>query len=348
MNSSKKIYSLQALRAYAAILVCFVHVHHCIAIYATHFKIPQYPVLASLDSFFTSGVDLFFVISGFIISYVMSNRESDPAYCKKFILKRILRIYPPYWIVVTAYLLYTILLKGRELSMGTLLSYALYPGYRVIAISWSLTFEMLFYFLATAALFLTLRKGNLYIVLTGLVSLFYVGGAFLPPRVDYHGLTMSPLVFEFIFGILIFKLFEKNYLLNLKQALMALAAYLAIILWNINSPPLDINFEYVARWGLSSSLLVYAVISIENLGFSIPKLLTKIGDSSYSLYLTHPLIMMFIVVLWTKLNVPPMVPASILAYLLVLASIAISFIFYKFIEKPLLVQSQKIIRKVEN
>ena len=261
-------------------------------------------------------------------------------------LKRVLRIYPLYWLTLTAYIAYTIILGGKVYALKNFLSYTLYPGIRILPISWSLTFEVMFYLMFAIALLISMKRNHLYSILIVVVTLFYFSGALLPVRTDPHGITMSPLVFEFIFGIFIFQLYQRKILLSRGAAFVAIFLYFVAVAYNVMTPSTGVfNYEYVMRWGLSSSLFVYALLSIEALGFNMPKSLIYIGDSSYSLYLSHPLIMMFIAKIWVKMNIPPVFPTSVLTYVLVAMAICFAMILFLFVEKPLLAQSYKFFLK---
>jgi exopolysaccharide production protein ExoZ len=87
--------SIQILRAVAALAVCGVHFDQMTLMLAGHSNdpIPLYPLAA--------GVDLFFVISGFVMVYSsepLFGRSGSP---KEFLVRRLARIVPLYWLTMT-------------------------------------------------------------------------------------------------------------------------------------------------------------------------------------------------------------------------------------------------------
>jgi len=91
----KSIASLQILRAYAALAVVFYHVVHEISVQSPD-SVGHYLEEMSLRG--PSGVDLFFVISGFIMLYNHKSDSSGWNSSKEFLIKRVKRIYPVYWV----------------------------------------------------------------------------------------------------------------------------------------------------------------------------------------------------------------------------------------------------------
>lgn len=147
-----KIFSIQILRGIAALFVVCFHFRYAVNdIYA------QKDIGNRLFEFGSFGVDLFFIISGFIMA--MSARKNENL--SEFFIKRFFRIYPLYFAVLTLY----ILLSFNEYSLPQIIkSYLLVPidyksempyyGYSIMAIAWTLTYEFWFYFI----LFLVFQK----------------------------------------------------------------------------------------------------------------------------------------------------------------------------------------------
>ncbi|WP_291329199.1 acyltransferase [Desulfovibrio sp. UCD-KL4C] len=341
-----KLNSLQILRAIAAILVCFSHVHFSTKVYSAHFNMPSYESLAKFESFFRSGVDIFFIISGFVMAYVVTDKKINLKFCKNFACKRILRIYPMYWIVLSAYAIYSYIFSsgGQFHSFKTIvLSSLLTPGYRLLPISWTLTFEMTFYIIFTISLLISIIEGDKFILAISIISLAYALSFLLQPTQDTFGILQSPLLYEFVIGIFIAKMYINKLLLPKLYAYLLIIIYFIIVYYNISTTltPNGFSWEYIIRWGGSSSLIVYALICLEYRGVNFPQILHKIGDSSYSLYLLHALLMTFFVKTWVKLDLPPLVSPRTLTLFLLLFAITASYLAYITLEKPMLKFTQK-------
>lgn len=165
------------------------------------------------------GVTIFFVLSGFLLAYRYEEKplESGKSYLK-YILLRIARIFPLYWILLTCYFLDTAYSKGVDTYfLQYSLLYSLFEKYSVSGIvqAWSLTVEFFFYLLSPL-LFLLLKKSWKYCILF-LVAFFFLGWGigfglhefklsskgFLYPLQFMVGSTFFGRSLEFFFGILL-------------------------------------------------------------------------------------------------------------------------------------------------
>ena len=152
------------------------------------------------------GVDLFFVISGFIIHLTTRARERD---WRLFLTRRIARVVPLYWLCTLAIAALTVLLQRGLPDAGHLLRSLLFlvwtegPGRTpLVYLGWSLEYEMFFYFLAAAALAVSARPWRLILPLLALLvgSSALPGSAAILPMAHFF---TNPLLLEFTFGVLI-------------------------------------------------------------------------------------------------------------------------------------------------
>src|SRR5438876_1283510 len=154
VNKAKRgelLEGIQILRAVAALLVVF---HH--ALEESRAAIPGPKSPDWLTTFGAAGVDIFFVISGFIMLYVSFPAGGPPASPQSFLFSRITRIYPLYWICLATIIALKSVVRSSSLPgdpnvfLGSIL---LLPGdYMILGPAWTLVYEMYFYIIFAATL----------------------------------------------------------------------------------------------------------------------------------------------------------------------------------------------------
>lgn len=280
--------SIQALRAIAAIAVAVAHACHYLE---KELGIPN-PLPGS--EFGSAGVDLFFVISGFVMVYASERffrREARPA---EFFLRRLARIVPLYWVTTSIILAYLLLhygsLQAVHFSPAVVIaSYLFIPypqtdGYMapIHGVGWSLNFEMFFYVCFCLALPLGRRLGVavLTALLVGLVAI----NRTLPPPLDY---LAEPIVLEFAMGMLIALAVREGY--RLPVIVCAALVSTGVVGFVLSYWHTDI--DHMVAWGIPSALVVAGVTLAKAPLKSGPlaRGVSFLGDASYSLYLVHPI-----------------------------------------------------------
>lgn len=299
----KRIDSIQYLRGVAALLVVLQH--------------STGRAYGDALWFGNIGVDIFFVISGFIMWLVGEN--DTPL---SFILKRILRVAPLYWL---ATLLFVFLHPSPIIQ--TLKSLAFVP-YRdaVGAISplltpgWTLNYEMFFYAAFAAVLFAPLRF-RLAGITGVLAALVVVGRLHVFSQAPLHVYT-SPLIMEFLAGIWLCVAWRSGSL----PKWLVVAVPAGLVLWvALRAIPYVEDLRPIA-FGIPAAFIVTGVLASNMLRV---KLLKIIGDASYSIYLFHPFV---IGVLWRFL--PHMPPAAMVVVMVAVSAIVGVGIFFG-LEQPL-------------
>lgn len=258
------------------------------------------------------GVDLFFVISGFI----MASIAKKP---RQFILDRLWRIYPLYLLCAVPWLFVEAGSLGE--TMSTLTLWPLWGnGFSVplMPVAWTLCFEMMFY--AALTLGLVTRPVVPLAIFVASLGLFYVFGGGVAA---FFG---SPLIFEFLGGM---ALTQIRRLPRAAPFMMAFALLIWIGRMEVYSyHPGDIeNFHQTAErallWGMPALLIVWGCVSLEPLfakrAFAP---LVKLGDASYSLYLIHIAVVTLI--------------GPLSGSLAFTASIAAGLALHRYVETPLL------------
>lgn len=277
-----RLRSIQCLRALAASGVVFLHAHMT----AERFSAGTPVVSSVIADFGNYGVDLFFVISGFVIYYT---NYPTPQSAGRFFLRRAHRIVP-------LYALLTLLAFGLRRALpgssfvspvpglaDLVLSVTFLSGHQpIIGVGWTLEFEMFFY--TCSALALALLGGRWSRVAYVLVALA-VGGRFMPIEAGPLAVLMDPLLFEFVYGLVVAEAYCTG-----RWPVPKLAA-IAIGLVALGRPG-----DAVIWVGIPAAFLVYGAARLSGRMPSsfATRLCCALGDASYSIYLiqffTLPLI----------------------------------------------------------
>jgi exopolysaccharide production protein ExoZ len=299
------------------------------------------------------GVDIFFVISGFILgSTALRAAQGDPrveAY--DFMARRILRIFPIYWIVI----LFPLFRKIRlhDLTGFQFLDYwFLLPGVSslepqlILGLAWTLIFELVFYSVMALFMRFNLRHAvrNTIVALLILV----VAGEIFGIRRPVLIIAWNPILLEFVLGVVTAIAFQK---LGRHQAagvgilaggLIATGVLAVRTTYNVALAQNVLTGHgvspRVATWGIAAWLLVSGVVFWgPQVKSGLGKVLVAIGDGSYSIYLTSAVSVEMIARLLAHVPPEQVTEGSILLREVVSVS-AVSIagmIFYWLIERPL-------------
>lgn len=287
-----------------------------------------------------AGVDVFFVISGFIMWVVTCRRNPTPA---DFLLRRIQRIVPLYWGLTLAVAAAAIAIPGAFPAMrptlGHLTQSLLFVPHRdaagliapLIVPGWTLNYEMFFYLLFAAALLAParLRPWLLTAALVGLALLRPLGDATNPLWATYT----NPLLLEFGAGVWLGKAWSEGRLpgsgVGWSLIGLGLLGFAAGALSGV-----DVDRARVVLWGLPALALVTGAVSLERAG-PLPHWwpLRALGDASYSVYLVHGLAISAAVRALQKLGMEnPVVTFAVS----VATGVAAGLLAYQIAEKPLM------------
>ncbi|GGB64062.1 acyltransferase family protein [Henriciella pelagia] len=307
-----KLNSIQALRAVAAMLVMIYHVRAIEMDAFLRNGLDDQPLVSLLIENGFAGVDLFFVISGFIMVYVTGEVRASLATSGAFLFARAARIYPVWWLfalIMTGYFFvaygvpYDVerTVGGSELMaeqpwLHLVYSYLLLPQHSVpvFGLGWTLVHEMHFY-LVFAVLMLMPRRflpwllGIWAAMVTG-GSLAGLSGAY---AADYLKLFFHPLSMEFIAGAFAAMLVTSGRRFRPGTVLaLGLAAMFASLLLQGDETAFTLGWGRVLWFGIPCLLIVYGYSALEVEGRAgAPKWLVTVGDWSYALYLSHTFVL---------------------------------------------------------
>lgn len=330
------IHSIQYLRAVAALMVVF---HHLII------QIDVYEVVLNTISVGAAGVDVFFVISGFVIWFVTHGKDVSVG---EFFAKRVIRVVPIYWlitlVIASAATAAPYMFKSTQFEFAQLIQSLFFvphyslglPGnvYPILVPGWTLNYEMFFYLVF--GLLLVAPRQIPMILLSAFSVLVILGIVFEPQNALLKTYT-SGLLLEFVAGVFIAKAYTERKLKQLPSMLgvLLLVAGAAGLLATAQVNPFgSLRALY---WGVPGMMMVLGAVIIEANGSVLKsRVLHLLGDASYSIYLTHILALGVYRVIWSKLITPEATAGQMIIFVAggLLVAVAGGIIFHLMVEKP--------------
>lgn len=245
-----------------------------------------------------AGVDVFFIISGFIIWTVSARRQNSPA---QFLLHRVIRIVPAYWfvtlmLVAAAAAAPSAFKNFKPVFSHVMLSLCFIPHqdanglpFPVIASGWTLNIEMFFYALFAASLLLPPRLR--YGVLTTALLVLAAYGVSMQPSGPVLNAYTDPLLLEFAIGLTLGVLAGRKILPGKWPSAALLAGGLAVLAAQAGLVQFDESLRLLC-WGLPCAMIVTGAVSLEVSGRwrRVWGPLRLLGDCSYSIYLVHSIV----------------------------------------------------------
>ncbi|MET0443842.1 MAG: acyltransferase [Pseudorhodoplanes sp.] len=336
------MHSVQILRAVAALLVLVGHAGHEAVVIADRTG-QVAPDLGFFDWGF--GVDIFFVISGFIMLYSSADKFGVAGAPREFLLRRLMRIAPLYWLLTAAMLAGaavapSLLNVPIESLRAVIESFFFIPGLRangevrpLLALGWTLNYEMFFY-AAFAACLLLPRRWGLLALFTGFVAFVALGWLVRMPTTAL-AFWADSIILEFLFGMAIALVLRTGLRFGSVAALglFLFGAALAAAggpLWGVN----EILPRCVAG-GIPAAMIVFAAACgprLPTTRWIAPLIL--LGDASYSLYLSHPFVIRPLRNIWMALPTHSLPVGWYIAFACAVAAVAAVAVYW-LIERPM-------------
>jgi exopolysaccharide production protein ExoZ len=271
----------------------------------------------------SAGVDIFFVISGFVIFLSVTRNSPSPI---KFAKDRLVRLVPAYWILTVSQLgilASVAIYRGTELPFSFawtiqslfFVSQPLGNASPVISQGWSLEIEMLFYLLVAVGLLIKNSVANIIFPAVALVSLV--------------GFGLAPdLAVEFIFGGLLGFLYTRikfPALIAVVAGVLGIGLFVAPVLLGAVDAPRWIT------WGIPSMLIVFSAVNLPQLQW---KLLPTLGAASYPVYLLHMMVINIVSPITSAFGTSTAFFIFALASSLILSQV-LGIFYDKLIDKPI-------------
>ena len=344
MNLTGSIQNIQKLRGAAAIMVLLLHINGGEEQYTG----PGGVLPESFD-IGHAGVDLFFLISGFVM--VFATRLPDKQNPFTFIRTRLIRIYPIYWLVLAATVLLFIIKEvvfEEQVDYTTVIADALlFPTGKLpfLVVAWTLIHEMYFYLVFMVSLCIS-RCRLPWFLIGWLIFLGWgsaTGVASLHPATE---ILFHPLTAEFIAGVCIGLL-----IIDGARSWGTESFWIGSI-WLIGTGAWRIYADlsvFPSGWQRvllclpPLALILYGAVVVE-LRSGRPEglpgpggcLLLKLGDASYALYLVHLPVLLVVGKLWTPLATPSVWDNVVLIGIWICAATGVALCIHEWVEKPLL------------
>ncbi|MDR3714734.1 MAG: acyltransferase [Puia sp.] len=349
-----KLRSIQLLRAVAIILVVYAHSIDLQMRFSHSFQQDFF----YLQNFGAFGVDLFFVVSGFVIS-MAAERYAGPGPGFRFLARRFIRLNPVYYLVSGFVLLMNLwrphAITGTASQTGAIWkTILLLPFFDKVSwidpllyVGWTLAFEWLFYIQFFIAILCAPEKKE-WLTVTLITGMVLLGILFKSGDPRWIFLT-APIQLEFLLGMMIYRLFTLDVRPELAATIsrFCLLTGVGFCVWLIftgfgndlemgvilNQPG---NFTRIIHWATASGLLVAGFTFMEKNHRKIhpPAWLLRCGDASYSIYLTHTIVFRIAVPVYLRAGFPP-APDGVV-FLQLLAALLVGIGFYQWVEAPLL------------
>ncbi len=330
----KTLRSIQYLRAIAALLVAMVHLSA---------PLQRLGYAGPFPDIFASGVDIFFIISGFVMWVSTAGRDASPL---DFLMRRVIRIVPMYWLVtalITAVMLIapSVVNNGRFELGHVIASFLFIPVehptlghlYPVFVPGWTINYEIFFYVIFAVALLV-----GPWLRLLGVAALF---AALIAIGIAFGGLSGAAEFYtrgniaEFVGGMALGWAFLSSLKLSRGLALTAIAVGVVTLLCGHLWYMAD-ELDRAIAYGLPALLIVGGAVFYEKqqevyasgpLGF--------FGDASYSIYLMHTIPLSAVSFVWARLPLHGLVSWATYVPVALAAVLVFGSLTYVAVERPM-------------
>jgi exopolysaccharide production protein ExoZ len=342
LKEKSKLELVQVLRGVASLLVVLYHTTVNMS------DIFKKDFLGNFFFFGNAGVDIFFVLSGFIITYTSIKSLGSGKKIFPFLRRRFVRIFPAYWIIIGFFLLVQVLFPSfykthYDFSTGNFLSTLfLLPGHSMVnGVSWTLSYELFFYALFSLAFLFSNKKlafalGMLYAL--SLIAIRVLGYNFENAG-PWVNLVTHPMNVEFFMGVLAAVTVPRiSQRLSLPLIILGSLLFLAGgILIDNNYLLVRDTFNRVLVFGIPSFLIVVGAVRFElSKNMVVHNIFLLLGEASYSLYLLHLPLVAACMKIVSRFNIQNIFILHGIFLLLIAAICYGSILFFKWIERPVI------------
>lgn len=324
-NNRKTLSYVQISRAVAILLVLIGHVN------------TEFYALNGFDWFNmgkwerTGGVDFFFIVTGFMIYYLYHKHIGNPKKASEFLLKRAIRILPLYWIFTLALglMAYFVPVLGEHYSATDIMKSMFFlVNEPLIGSAWSLKHILFFYILFAGLIYRPRFFKPIIIVWVITIILFEI-----KILEFYDSFLFSFSSLEVLLGSVVAYIIL-HYNIRFSSLWLTLGCLGFLLIWMNNIYSLY-GIHAPLFYCVFSILIMLGIAEKDKKPRKVPKLLSFLGDASYSIYIAHgPLLMLYIKVLDSAKTILT-INTSVMMTLVVLLTTGSCSIVYLYIEKPI-------------
>lgn len=355
-----RILSIHYMRGIAALLVVFFHFRFMLN---NRYEIKN---LGEIFAFGGFGVDLFFMISGFIICYA-TNKESSII---NFITKRIFRIIPVYWFALLVLLVFSPAINlGMDFIKSAFLIQRDYSsggpffGYSTLVTAWTLSYEFAFYLLFMISMLISHRYRS-YICSALILSTILITQFIYNGSVSYSGyvtastgnavikLYSSPMMLEFVIGMLVYEFYKFEWSIIHNKHFKYI---IGVAFWIAVSYAIGCYLSGHSKghglqgYGFPSLMLFFTFVIYEKAnGLKFSQVLSSLGDWSYSIYISHFIILSLVPHVDLTLTIFRTSYGASKFVFLTLVTLVISKVMFETIEKPCSSLGRKLIKLLKS
>jgi peptidoglycan/LPS O-acetylase OafA/YrhL len=342
MKAASVIPNLQMCRGLAALLVVVGHSLHDLDSIAARAGLE--PLRSSVN--WGCGIDIFFVISGFIMVYVAAADFATPGAPWRFMAKRVARIAPLYWLLTTFLILGALAAPSLlNVPIGgarhILASYLFIPDWRpdmstvrpVMALGWTLNYEMLFYVFFACSMVLPFNRA--VAVLTAIFVAAVIAGDMFRFEQTQLAFWTDSRILEFLFGVYVGIAYRAGWRLSAPAALALGAIGLVLIATDLPEA-LGVSVDVpLLRFGVPAVIVIAAATMGPSVPDTIPsRFAVALGDASYALYLSHPFVIRPLREIWLRWGAAAL-PLAAFSVVCVCLAVLVAFALHRYLELPI-------------
>lgn len=340
LSERPKMASIEAARAIAALIVVLMHAANMMNV--EHFS--AHIGMGRVFDFGYVGVDFFFVLSGFIITYVHYAEIGRPYMIGRYIWRRFSRIFPIYWFILLLVILITTAARlatgkppGFEIGVGDIAGTVFLlmgegePKY--VGVAWSLQYEVMFY-IAFCALLIHARLGAMLFLAWGVYVLLQTAGLAIP-KLPFN--LSHPHCFQFLAGVVVGALARRHPLKTQPAMLwLALLVIAAATLFEVYGPFERHSAAGRIALGLATAFVLATLVGLERQQFcKTPNWLARMGSVSYTIYLGHIVFISVTYAVLLKLGLYHSLPEAVVYFAAVVVALTGTMLLGAYVELPM-------------
>ena len=324
----KRLEALQILRFIAAFAVVVFHYTQTLEL-----ALGMDVIVLTVGA---SGVDIFFVLSGFIIAYTNHGRARSP---QRFLLDRIARVVPLYWaLTIAIFAVSSIrpeLLNSTVASIPALAKSLFFIPFErengliqpLLFLGWTLNYEMFFYAIFALGLLLRVQVERFAI---GAIAVCYLIGKLVAFEGAVLRFFTGPLLLEFLMGVVLCVWYRNRPETFRRYRFVSLFGFALLVLQQFVEVPLTREFA----WGIPAALIVFGFLGLADKAEAWQRPFLALGDASYSMYLVHPFVFQLIAVVLLRLPIPHAARVGLYTVLGFSTIMILSVLSYRIFETP--------------